>query len=225
MTTVILCGMPSEKIVLAKAFPSVLVLTGTDKLNLPALVPNTCTRIVSMGLAGGLSPDLSVPDVAIASTVVDHTGSVSQADPAWNAMAVAALTSAAIVPHIVPYYSSGLFDEADNKNQRAAIYKKYGAHAIDDETRYVVTETQRRGVPFNVVRPLSDDYRDTLPLMATGKIMNPDGSPNISYLLSALGQDQGEDSETVFTVFNHYKQSLDALENVAEALANTIGEK
>ena len=45
---------------------------------------------------------------------------------------VAALTASGIVPHVVPYYSSGLFDEADTADQRAAMYKKYGAHAIDD---------------------------------------------------------------------------------------------
>jgi hypothetical protein len=69
---------------------------------------------------------------------------------------------------------------------------------------------------------LSDDYRAKLPLLATGNIMNPDGSANIPYLLSALGQDQGEGSESVFKVIDDYRQSLDALEAVAKALADLI---
>lgn len=223
MTTVIVCGMPDEfRVLTSNLRPGTLVLSGTDKLNLPKLVPDTCTRILCTGVCGGLSPDLVVPDVAVASVVTDHAGDAASADVAWNARAVAALTSAGIVPHVVPYYSSGLFDEADTAGQRAAVYKKYGAHAIDDETRYVVAEATRRGIPFNVIRPLSDDYRDTLPLMARGKIMNSDGSANISYLLTALGQDQGEGAESVFTVAYNYGRSISALEAVAKALAGLI---
>jgi hypothetical protein len=227
MTTVVQCGMPDEFRVLTTMFGTgTLVLNGSDKFYLSNrdVLPAACTRLVCMGVAGGLSPDLVVPDVAVASTVVDHAGDTASADAAWNARAVAALTASGIVPHVVPYYSSGLFDEADTADQRAAMYKKYGAHAIDDETRYVVAEAARRGIPFNVVRPLSDDYRDTLPLMARGKIMNPDGSTNLAFLLSALGQDQGAGSESVFTVADHYRQSITALEAVAKALANLVGE-
>ncbi len=222
MTTVVLCGMPSEKETLAKAFPGTLVLSGTDKLNLPGLIPDACTRIVSMGVCGGLSPDLSVPDVALATAVVDHAGAGMPTDPAWNASATAAARAAGIALHPVPYYSSGLFDEADTVDQRTAMYKRYGTHAIDDESRFVVAEAVRRKVPFNVVRPLSDDYRDTLPLMARGKIMNPDGSANIPYLLTALGQDQGEGAESVFTVAANYRRSLEVLEALAKALAGLI---
>ena len=223
MTAAIICGMPDEKRILTNALkPGTLILSGTDKLNLPKLVPANCTRLICAGVCGGLSPDLVVPDTAIASTVVDHAGDIAAADPKWNARAVAALTAAGIVPHVVPYYSSGLYDEADSETQRAAMFKKYGAHAIDDETRFVVAEAQRRQIPFNVVRPLSDDWRTTLPLLATGKIMNPDGSPNYGYFGWALGQDQGENSESVFKVFADVQRSFDALEAVAKALADLI---
>lgn len=223
MTTVVLCGMPDEKRVLTNAFkPGTLILSGTDKLNLLKLIPASCTRIVCMGLCGGLSPDLSVPDVVLATSVVDHAGHVEYADPGWNFRAVAAATDADIKLHMVPYYSSGLFDEADTSGQRAAMFKKYGAHAIDDETRYVVAEATRRNIPFNVVRPLSDDWSETLPLSATGAIMNKDGSANIDFLLRSLGQDQGQDSVSLFRVAIDYGRSLDALEKVAKALSNLI---
>ena len=225
MSTVIVVGMPDELRVLTNALaPGTLILSGTDKLSLPKLIPDTCTRIVCAGVCGGLSPDLVVPNVALATAVIDHAGVGVPTDPAWNSRAIAALTAAGIVPHAVPYYSSGLFDEADTTDQRAALFKKYGAHAIDDESRFVVAEAARRGVPFNVVRPLSDDYRDTLPLMARGKIMNPDGSANISYLLTALGQDQGDGAELVFTVAYNYGLSISALEAVAKALAKLIAQ-
>jgi len=225
VTTVVLCGMPDERRVLTNALhPGTPILSGTDKLNLPKLIQSTCTRIISMGLCGGLSPDLVVPDVAVASTVVDRAGDAAQADAAWNARAVAALVAGGVTPHVVPYYSSGLFDEADSTPQRAAMFAKYGAHAIDDETRYVVAEATKRGIPFNVVRPLSDDWRETLPLSATGAILNQDGSADIEFLLRTLGQDQGADSVSLFRVALDYGKSLDALEAAAKALAELIAQ-
>jgi hypothetical protein len=225
MTTVVLCGMPDEVRVLTNALhPGTLILSGTDKLNLPKLVPDTCTRLVCTGVCGGLAPDLVVPDIALATAVIDHAGTGMPTDPDWNKAATFYAARAGLTLHPVPYYSSGLFDEADTVGQRAAMFKKYGTHAIDDESRYVVAEAVRRKIPFNVVRPLSDDYRDTLPLMARGKIMNPDGSANIPYLFSALGQDQGNGAESVFTVAANYHKSLEALEALAKALASLIAQ-
>lgn len=223
MTAVVLCGMPDERRVLTNALrPGTPILCGTDKLNLAKLLPASCTRIVCMGVCGGLSPDLVVPDVAMAATVVDHAGDSARADLAWNRDAVRAAAKSGITLHQVPYYSSGQMDEADSAPRRAAMFKRYGAHAIDDETRFVVAAARARNIPFNVVRPLSDDWRDTLPLSATGPIMNRDGSANVSYLLWSLGRDQGPDSETLFQVARDYSRSLDALEAVAQALSGLI---
>ena len=143
-------------------------------------------------------------------------------DPGWNQAAISYATKVGLKLHPVPYYSSGLFDEADTKEQRAFLFKRYGVHAIDDESRYVVAEAVRRGIPFNVVRPLSDDWRETLPLSSTGPIMNKDGSANIDYLLRSIGQDQGQDSVSLFQVATDYGKSLDALEALAKALADLI---
>lgn len=223
MPAVVLCGMPDEKRILSAALsPKTLVLSGTDKLDLGNLVPADCTRLVCMGVCGGLSPDMKVPDIALATRVTDQAGTWADCDLDWNTRATMVAGRAGIVLHPVPYYSSGLFDEADAPGQRAALFAKTGAHAIDDETRFVVAEAHRRNVPFNVVRPLSDAADDNLPLMARGKIMNADGSPNISYLLSVLGEDQGTESESVFTVVSHYRQSLDALEALSAALSFLI---
>ncbi len=223
MSVVIVAGMPDEKRVLTNALkPGTLILSGTDKLKLPELVPSTCTRLVCLGVCGGLAPDLVVPDVAMATAVLDRAGAGMPTDPEWNAAATSAAAFFGIKLHPVPYYSSGLMDEADTKAQRAALFAKYGAHAIDDESRYVVAEAVRRGVPFNVVRPLSDDWSETLPLSSTGPIMNRDGSANIEFLLRSIGQDQGQDSVSLFRVAIDYSRSLDVLEALAKALASLI---
>ncbi len=227
MSTVVVCGMPSEKSRLTAALPGILVLSGTDKLNLQTLVPASCTRLISMGLCGGLSPDLAVPDCVCATSVVDKGEDKAIADGEFNARASVAFGLAGANLKGVPYYSSGLMNEANEANQRAAMFAKYGAHAIDDESRFVIAEAQRRGIPFNVLRSVSDAWNDNLPLLAVGSIMNADGSPNIPYLLSALGQNQdvdGQPSESVFTVAMHYGQSLQALTNLVGVLAPIIME-
>lgn len=224
MTAVIVCGMPSEKRILAAALPGLPVLSGADKLDLPALAPSGCTRLISMGLCGGLSPDLAVPDCVAATSIVAKAGDRAIPDGGFNARAGVAFATAGGALKPVPYYSSGLLDEANEVPQRAALFARYGAHAIDDETRFVVAEAQRRNIPWSVFRAVSDAADDNLPLLAIGNIMNPDGSPNLAWLATALGQDQGPDAESIFTVAYHYGQSLRALEAMAGALAPIIME-
>ncbi len=219
-STVVVCRMPDEQRILSRSLPGVLVLSGDAVMRLPEFVPPTCTRLLCMGVCGGLAPDLAVADAALAVTVVDQAGTVAAADAAWNADAIVAARKAGVALHPVPYYSSGLEDEADTREQRAALLAKYGAHAIDDEARFVVAEAQRRGIPFNVVRPVSDDWRRTLPREARAGIMNADGTTSVKYLLKTL---QLADVPTLTEIAAEYDRSLDALEIVAKALADLIG--
>jgi hypothetical protein len=222
MSTVILCGMPEEREVLTAALPLLKVMCGTDKLNLPALVPPDCHRIVSMGLCGGLMPGLAVGDVALATEVVDEASQPQATDAAWNARVTTAAGNRHMAVRPCRWYSSGILDQADNREQRAILWKRYGAGAIDDETRYAAAFAAQRGIAFNVLRPLSDDYSETLPLSATGAIMNRDGSADVGYLLWSLGQQQTPSSASLFKVALDFKKSLDALEMIAAAAEEAI---
>lgn len=220
--TVLLCGMPEEKEVLASALPGRLILSGTDKLNLPTLVPRECTRIVSIGLCGGLARltnyDNDIGAIVLASALLDKHKDLDLPDSAWNTAAQAALPSSVAVT----YYSSGLFDEADSAQQRADMFAKYGTMAIDDESRYAAALAASRAIAFNVLRSVSDDYSETLPLAATGAIMNKDGTANIGYLLWSLGQNNAPDSVSLFKVALDFKKSLDALEVAAKAVGGLL---
>jgi len=210
MSTVILCGMPEEKEVLQEALPGLLVLSGTDKLNLPLLVPSDCKLIVSMGLCGGLMPRLPVNAVVIAKSVKDKSGEIATPfdcfhnDYRWFPV------------YAAPYYSSGLLDESDTVTQRAALYAKYGAWAMDDETRYAVALAQQRKIGFGVLRAVSDDWTETLPLAATGAILNKDGTANISYLIASLAK-QPEQIPQLFKIARDFVTSLQALKAAATA--------
>jgi adenosylhomocysteine nucleosidase len=206
-----LCGMPEEAAIVAKVFPGAPVFHGSDKLNLPSLVPTTCTRIVSFGLAGGLSPDLKIGDVITAEYVVDQGGEETDCDPAW-----------VHAQQIVPWYSSGVTDQADTSPQRATLYAKYGAWAIDDESRFAAALAQQRGIALNIFRSISDTSDETLPLAARGAILNSDGSANIGYMLWAIAHESPFATLDLFRIAVDFNTSLDALEAAATNLASSF---
>jgi hypothetical protein len=222
MTFAIHCGMPDEKTRLQRVFPgTVPIFSGVDKFRLPELVSASCRLIVNMGVCGGLAPPLKVADVAAANSIVDKAGAVIdlRSKPLADCVAAAALKGIKISS--VPWYSSGLLDEADTKTQRAAIYNKYPPHpmAIDDESRFTVAFAQARTIPCLIIRPLSDDWTETLPLECRGAIMNSDGSANVEYLLQTF---QLVDTGRLLQIAADYNKSLDALEAVAKAIAPVL---
>jgi Phosphorylase superfamily len=211
MTTVILCGMPDEKRVLTEALPGTLILSGTDKLNLQKLVPADCNMIVSAGLCGGMAPGLGIAAMVVASLVVDKAGQHNHPDAIWNNAVIEAGMAAGIGISPRPYYSSGL-EEADTIQQRAALYRKYGACAIDDETRFAAAFAVDRGISFGVFRSVSDDWSETLPIEARGAIMNADGSPNLDYLAKTM---KVTDIPMLLKIAGDYAASLNALQRTA----------
>ena len=223
VTDILFCGMPEEKEVLAGVFPTALILSGTDKLNLPALVPPECTRIVVSGLMGGLAPGIPVGGVCAARTIVDKAGALYTCDALWNDRVLAAGRAAGLTFGVVPWYSSGLLDEADSAGQRAAIFQKYHASAIDDEVRYAVAlAALRPGLMVNDFRSCSDDWTETLPLAATGAIMNANGSANIPYLLRSIAAEPAYETVDLFKIGMDFQRSLSTLEYACEAAKEAV---
>lgn len=237
MLTVV-CGMPQEAAIAKAAFPaSVPILSGTAKLNLSSLVPADCDRILSFGLCGGLAPPLGIGAVVAATTLTDGAGNVAAADARWTKAIVAAARDA-VTPSMrdvgeqydlapatwnagfqaCAWYSSGILDQADTAVQRAQLLVKTGAWAIDDESFYVAKLAAARGIPFAIVRSVSDDAGETLPLAARGAIMNADGSANINYLLRSLAADPSQTFD-LFKIAVEFNTSLCTLQAAAAALA------
>lgn len=226
ITVGLLCGMPGEKDALARAFstyPNVQIFSGTDRLNLPKLVPSSVRRLVDMGLCGGLGPPRVVADVVCATTLQHKTGKPNDWYPpqGWMQTAVAiAKVNFGITIWPVPYYSDGLFDESNTVEQRATIYDRYDPRpqAMSDETRFGEALALERGIEFGVIRSLSDDWTMTLPPAATGAIMNADGSPNLAYLAASLGQDPKQ-IPALLDLEKDYQASITSLEAAAKAVA------
>ena len=216
------CGMPDEKSRLARAFgPDVPILSGTDKFKLDVLVPAGIRFILNMGVCGGLSPPLTIADVGAAVNVVDKAGLVIDLQGALLERCAVAAKAKGIIIHPVPWYSSGLLDEADTKGQRSAINARYATRpqCIDDESHFTVAFAAKRNIPCAVIRPLSDDWSETLPLEARGAIMNSNGAPNVAYLFKTF---RPVDLPMLDKIALDYGRSLDALEAVARAIAPAL---
>lgn len=214
----VLVGMPEEKEVLTRCFPGIQVLSGQDKLNLDALIPAGVTRIISAGLFGGLAPGIPVGGICTASVVTDKAGAIFRCASAWNSAVLHAGADADLTLGCVSWHSSGLMDESDTAQQRAAIYEQYGAKGMDDETRFAIALAQKRNIDCNVFRSCSDDWTETLPLAARGAIMNSDGSANISYLMQEILSEPAYQTLDLAKIGLDFNRSLETLEYACNAV-------
>lgn len=120
-------------------------------------------RLLVLGVAGALSPDLAVGDLLAARRVVDDARQVALSDPAWLAAAVAlgavegtALTSRRVL--ITPEEKRAAFREL------AAAGAPAEPATVDLESAVYARLAAARGIPWLVVRAVIDAADEALPL-------------------------------------------------------------
>lgn len=207
-----LCGLPEERKKIEEVFTGFPIISGQGKFKLQEIIARDCQRIVSVGTAGGLWPKSKVGDICLASVVVDAHFDYSNPDQDWNIRALAELSARGnCSAYIAPWYSSGVPDSADTVAQRIDLFSRYKAWGIDNETRFACAFAQQRGIKFNVLRTISDDASETLPLAARGQIMNTDGTVNLDYLLRAIARASLFENLDLFKVAMDFGKALSAL--------------
>jgi len=148
--------------------------------------------ILSFGLCGGLDPALVVGDLVL-----------GDGDDAWITALAAAL------PAKRTRFASG--DEIiATRTAKAALRARTGAGAADMESHLAAAAAARLGVPFAVLRAVSDAADDDLPVAAQAGF-SPDGRTNIAAVLAALARRPGEFPALIRTARNAGK-ALAALE-------------
>jgi adenosylhomocysteine nucleosidase len=134
--------------------------------------------VVSFGLCGALDPALKVGDLVVGDAVGDADDSF-EADAAWTARIVAAAPGAAV----------GRFARADrvvsSVAEKQALRRGAGALAVDLESYTVARLARWFGVPFAIVRAVSDAAARALPHAAQVGL-GPDGRPAIGAVLASL---------------------------------------
>lgn len=134
--------------------------------------------VISIGLGGGLSPLLKAGEAVIADRVIAGDREWP-CDEHWRVSLAARLTGA----HQGPVAASETILE--NAEDKAALYAKTGALAVDMESAAAARFAQDRKLPFAVLRVISDDARHVLPQAAL-VAMKPDGGIALGRVLGSL---------------------------------------
>ncbi len=173
MTTVAVVGLRREAKLVARNALTVVPKNLADVTG--------ATGVISIGIAGALSPDIAVGDVVIAERVVTANESF-EADAQWTARLAGALSDAQIGAIL------GRSSIAESAEIKATLRESTGADAVDMESHLVARAAMERRVPFAALRVISDTADRSLPPAAL-VAMKPDGSIALGrVLLSVLRQ-------------------------------------
>ena len=140
------------------------------------IAANRPSGLLSIGLAGGLAPELAVGQIVIGTAVGAQT-----ADKAWAAQLLAANPGAVSGP------VAGVATPAASTAEKAALHTETGAIAVDMESHIVAEVAAAHGLPFAILRIIGDSAADTLPAAARVPL-RPDGSVAMPAVLAAVAR-------------------------------------
>ena len=146
-----------------------------DKLN---ALYGDIRGVISIGLAGALSPHLKVGDVVIADEIL--TGAESwQCHETWRVRLLSRMPHA----HQGQFFGSDLIIE--NPETKIGLHDTTGALAVDMESQVAARFAKARNLPLAGLRVISDDASHVLPPAAL-VAMKPDGGIALGRVLVSL---------------------------------------
>ncbi|MEM8850969.1 MAG: hypothetical protein AAGE03_13165 [Pseudomonadota bacterium] len=196
----IVCGLTSEVRCAERALGplrdrAVIVASGASSARAADqaadLLADGVAALVSFGLAGALDPALKAGEVVKAGRVVGAAGTFGAGDrTVWGSDQVVA-----------------------GPSQKAELYARTGAVIVDMESEAVAMAALRAGLPFLVLRAVSDDAGTELPDYLA-EAVRPNGSPNLPAVLKGL---MGKPSSlpTLIRLGRNTKRALTALDRAA----------
>lgn len=150
-----------------------------DKLN---ALHGDIRGVISIGLAGALSPHLKVGDVVIADQVL--TGAETwDCHETWRVRLMSRLTSKVPGAHQGQLFGSDVIIE--NPGTKAGLHTTTGALAVDMESQVAARFAKARNLPLAGLRVISDDASHVLPPAAL-VAMKPDGGIALGRVLGSL---------------------------------------
>lgn len=177
---VVVTGMHREALIVARG--GEVVVSGGDSAGLADRIEAAAGRgaraVLSVGVGGGLLPDLPIGRAVIASDVV--SGGVRwPADPRWRDALAARLTDATTA--IIAGSDRIVGDPA----AKAALHRETGAAVVDMESHVAARVAADRRLPFAALRVISDDATHRLPQAVYGAI-GPQGKLRLGAVLRSL---------------------------------------
>ena len=137
-----------------------------------------CRGVISIGLAGGLDPALRAGDLITAEAVIDTAGA-TRTERDWTRR-LAELTGARGVA-----LALGADTLAADPADKARRFAASGASVIDMESHVAARWASAAGLPFTVLRVVSDDAHRALPSAASAG-MGANGRVDVGAVIAGL---------------------------------------
>ncbi|HWV53555.1 phosphorylase [Pseudorhodoplanes sp.] len=154
---------------------------------LAGLTTDGIGAVLSFGLAGGLAPHLKSGDLVIASRVVAG-GSRHDVHAEWHGrMSSFPFTGGEVHRGAIAGHDSVVAGVAD----KASLHKTSGAIAVDMESHIAADFARSHGLPFAVLRAISDPAHRSLPPIATDAL-TPDGDVDLRKVIAGLLRQPGQ---------------------------------
>lgn len=144
-----------------------------------------CRAVVSIGIAGGLDPDLTPGDVLVASAIV-ASGERFAADPAIADALLKALGESGL--RVRPAVFAGVDAAVLTVPDKAALRAASGCAAVDMESHVAAAFAVHHGLPFAALRIVCDPAARAIPAFAA-QALKPNGEPDILAVLGAVIRD------------------------------------
>lgn len=154
-----------------------VVAGGGDKAKLEAMLEARVAKasgIISIGIAGGLAPQLRPGDWVLADRVDDLP-----TDAEWRSRLAARLPEAIRGPLL------GADRIVADPTEKAELHRATGAFAVDMESHVAARVAQRHRLPFAAARVVCDPAHRTLPTAAR-VAMKPDGRVDLLAVMRSL---------------------------------------
>jgi hopanoid-associated phosphorylase len=176
----------------------------------PGGIAARATAVLSFGLCGALDRGLCVGDLVLADRVISGEERLPT-DPIWTAALAAALPSARRGDMAAGEVIVG------SAGGKAALRRATGAVAVDMESHAVARAAVAAGIPFAVLRAVSDTASTALPRAAQAGF-KADGEPDVAAIVRALLRRPWELPPLIRTALDAEK-AFNALRRAATALA------
>jgi len=176
------------------------------------LLASGCSALMSFGLGGGLSPELTAGQVVVADRVILPDGDEIPTAKNWRERLLAVLPrNGGVMVGAV----AGSETIVANPQAKQEIYDATAAVAIDMESHRVAGIAARAGVPFLVIRAVSDASDQTIPKTAIGAI-SENGTPLYGKVISRIIRQPG-DLPKLMRLSKDSERALASLRRVALA--------
>jgi hopanoid-associated phosphorylase len=182
---VAVCGMEREARIAAGANVTTVVGGSSGRLRERLEGALAGARgVISIGIAGALSPQLKPGDLLVAAAVLTR-GKRFATDEEWSARLVAQLPGAMLAP------IAGTDALIATAAEKARLFEATGAYATDMESHIAAEIAESRGLPFAGLRVVADAAMSELPACAS-VALTPEGTVNLAAVLGSVVKRPGQ---------------------------------